>query len=125
MSALDRLDYVDFGAGTSPNLSRVAQGASKVAAAPATDGEERSEAQMLFDRFLEQCNRFNRQRKRLDEVATLIAPSKAQKPVFPESVPQAPINPRSFFDGLHMLADGIDRAADDIDRSLEHLNRLF
>lgn len=124
MSALDRLEAVSFGAGASGSGTRAIAPAANRPGVPAPD-EERSEAQMLFDRFLEQCNRLNRQRKQLDEVAGLIAPSKATKPVFPESVPQAPINPRSFFDGLHMLADGIDRAADDFDRSLEHLNRLF
>jgi hypothetical protein len=85
---------------------------------------EKSEGQQLLDRMLAQCNRFNRLRKRLDEVRGSIAPSRVNRPAAaPAGSPPAPAT--SFFEGLAMLADGNDKIADELEESVEDLAKLF
>ena len=83
----------------------------------------KSEAQVLLERMLGQCNRFNAIRRRLEEIRGSIAASKpAAPPVKPGAAP-APAT--SFFEALNMLADGNDQVADELERSVEELGALF
>jgi hypothetical protein len=85
---------------------------------------QKSEAQVLLERMLAQCNRFNRLRKRLDGVRGSIAPSKGPRPpVDPAGAAPAPAT--SFFEALHMLADGNDQIADQLESSVDDLAALF
>jgi hypothetical protein len=86
---------------------------------------EKSEAQLLLDRMLAQCNRFNRIRKRLIEVrGSIAAPKLTVQPASEPSSGRA-AKPTSFFAGLNEIADGNDRAADELEKSVEDLAKLF
>ena len=90
---------------------------------PASNAEAKSEAQLLLDRMLAQCNRFNRITRRLLEVrGSIAAPQPVQPPV---RAGAAPAPATSFFEALHMLADGNDQVADELERSVEDLGALF
>lgn len=146
MSFVERPDRVDFekvsfeagdaetassGPSAGSALESSALAAVTAAVAPDAAGaaplkpEGRSEAQLVYDRLLEQCNRFNRIRRRMVSVTELIAPAKAKRAVFVEGGAKNPELPKSFFDGLHMLADGSDLVADEIERALDDLESLF
>jgi hypothetical protein len=90
-------------------------------AAPA----EKSEAQLLLDRMLAQCNRLNRIRKRLIEVRGSIATPKLSGQPASEPSSGRSAKPTSFFAGLKDIADGNDRAADELEQSVEDLAKLF
>jgi lysophospholipase L1-like esterase len=124
---MSALDGIDFG-GARPATTKPAQTAvarAPEAPAAAVQAEPRSEAQLVYDRFLAQCNRFNRIRKRIDEVTGWIAPAGATRKGFSEGAPGISTQPTSFFDGLYLLADGNDQIADELERSIEDLARLF
>lgn len=135
MSVVNRLDAIDFSPVPPPTAAPAR--AASVRAVPEVEAnrpaagdappaaEERSEAQLLFDRLLAQCNRFNRIRKQLEQINSWIAPHGHVRSVFPEASPGATTHPTSFFDGLHMLADGNDQVAEELERTLHDLAGLF
>ena len=88
---------------------------------------EKSDGQLLLDRLLEQCNRFNRIRQELDEVRRSIAVEKPESAAVPTAAssgpPPAPAT--SFFEGLHLIADGNDQVADEFERAVNSLRALF
>lgn len=89
--------------------------------------QPKSEGQLLLDRMLVQCNRFNRIRKRIESVRGSIAPNRAavQGAAVPEQSGGAPAPVTSFFDALKMLADGNDQVADQLEATVEDLATLF
>lgn len=92
-------------------------------AEPPAPADGKSDGQALLDRALEQCNRYNRLRQRLDVVRALIAPTQARQAAAEPGPPPPPAT--TFFDGLAMIADGNDQVADELEQSIAALERLF
>jgi hypothetical protein len=125
MSSIDSISSIEFVTGTAEEPAAESQAAPETGEAHATPLPNRSEAQLLFDRMLDQCNRLNRLRKRLEQVTGWIAPARATRAVFAEGSQAIPTHATTFFDGMNMLADGNDLATDELERSVEDLAALF
>jgi hypothetical protein len=81
----------------------------------------KSEAQAVYERLLEQCNRFNRIQRRLEQVIASIAAGYSV--AAGDNLPST--KKHSYFDGLKMLADANDQVADRMEKSVEGLAKLF
>lgn len=101
-----------------------ATAAGDVGLAGTAASAEKSDGQLLLERMLAQCNRFNSIRRRLDEIQTSILPVPGSVTLQP-ATGDKPAPEKSFFGALRMLLDGNDQVADELEFTVDRLGKLF